>query len=653
MDKYIRLKEGKARRHGKVYNWVTAMYGKIWNDEDVYDLKSVETEFPAIVFNVSLTTVVTLTSESTVSPLNDNKIDFRISFDESDNEHYTGMKSVRYGVSKVLDTTYWGFLRIITTVSNNNEKFPYLKKDEYELISIIWMMQGVYEMPSKLEGLHKGYDRMQKIISQLNQLNTKPEDEDINLKFLRALPSSWSQVALTLKTKGGLELLSFDDLYYKLKTLEVDVKGYTTFSSSQFARPSHSAFVSATSAGKKMSYGDSPNYSSITTYSVSSNSKTGSHGSDFKQIEKLDLEEMDLKWQMAMLSVRVHKFEQKARRKIDFDKKESATFNKKKVRCYKCQQRGHFAIECRPKGGNDKQRYSSFKIKEIGKKEEDSKALITVDTAKGGNDKQRYSSFKIKEIGKKEEDSKALITVDTLVDWTNHDGETDEVIASKEFGMIAGCDTKDAIKEGAAKIYNFVTRADTEEANTADDAREFALMGVTSETAKKDLQTKLDSHLVQTEKWRNSSKNLFRLIDSSMSVRIKVGLGFNNFISENELGWDDSAFSVFSTNSKDVEGRPLFYRFAKADSMKAVPSHLSGDYTSLSDHNDLDELQISYGTKSSTSSDYKSMSNDFVSCDDSDKSSEVNSNDFASNDSSVKYSDPKPNDSTSCASTSN
>ncbi|GJX70954.1 hypothetical protein Tco_0308125 [Tanacetum coccineum] len=66
---------------------------------------------------------------------------------------------------------------------------------------------------SEVEGLHKGYDRIQKILSQLNQLKAKPEDEDINLKFLRALPSSWSQVALTLKTKGGLELLSFDDLF--------------------------------------------------------------------------------------------------------------------------------------------------------------------------------------------------------------------------------------------------------------------------------------------------------------------------------------------------------------------------------------------------------------------------------------------------------
>ncbi|GKA26556.1 hypothetical protein Tco_0712665 [Tanacetum coccineum] len=51
MKEYIRLEEEKARRRGKVYNWETATYGKIWYDEDVHDLKSVETEFPAIVFD--------------------------------------------------------------------------------------------------------------------------------------------------------------------------------------------------------------------------------------------------------------------------------------------------------------------------------------------------------------------------------------------------------------------------------------------------------------------------------------------------------------------------------------------------------------------------------------------------------------------------
>nr|GFD04209.1 hypothetical protein [Tanacetum cinerariifolium] len=86
--------------------------------------------------------------------------------------------------------------------------------------------------------------------------------------------------------------------------------------------------------------------------------------------------------------------------------------------------------------------------------------------------------------------------------------------------------------------------------------------------------------------------------------------------------------------------------------MTVVPPPLFGDYTSLSDHIDLDKLQMSYGTKSSTSSDSKFVSNDFVSCDDSDKSLEVNTNDFTSSDCSVKTLEPKPNDSTSYALTS-
>ncbi|GKA79082.1 hypothetical protein Tco_0785678, partial [Tanacetum coccineum] len=89
IKEYIRLEEEKARRHGKVYNWETAMYGRIWCNEDVHDLRSVETEFPTIIFDNVFPSEVTPSYEPTVSPLNDNKIDFRISFDESDDEDYT------------------------------------------------------------------------------------------------------------------------------------------------------------------------------------------------------------------------------------------------------------------------------------------------------------------------------------------------------------------------------------------------------------------------------------------------------------------------------------------------------------------------------------------------------------------------------------
>ncbi|GKD35229.1 hypothetical protein Tco_1250738 [Tanacetum coccineum] len=93
MEVYIRLEEEKAHRRGKVYNWKTATYGKIRYDEDVHDLGSVETEFPVIVFNDTLTSEAALSCEPTVSSLNDNEIDFRISFDESDDEDCTPMVS--------------------------------------------------------------------------------------------------------------------------------------------------------------------------------------------------------------------------------------------------------------------------------------------------------------------------------------------------------------------------------------------------------------------------------------------------------------------------------------------------------------------------------------------------------------------------------
>nr|GEY00692.1 putative ribonuclease H-like domain-containing protein [Tanacetum cinerariifolium] len=98
IEEYIRLEEEKTRRGGKVYNRETTTYGKIWCDEDVHDLRSVETEFPAIFYNDALTFEVALSCEPTVSPLNNNQIDFRISFDESDDEDYM-VRSARPTVS--------------------------------------------------------------------------------------------------------------------------------------------------------------------------------------------------------------------------------------------------------------------------------------------------------------------------------------------------------------------------------------------------------------------------------------------------------------------------------------------------------------------------------------------------------------------------
>ncbi|GJT43733.1 hypothetical protein Tco_0952448 [Tanacetum coccineum] len=87
MKEYIRLQEEKAQRHGRTFNWQTATYGKMkYYEEEDDSFTNFETEYPAIVFDD--TSDATLSCEPTVSPLNENEIDFRIPFDESDDKDY-------------------------------------------------------------------------------------------------------------------------------------------------------------------------------------------------------------------------------------------------------------------------------------------------------------------------------------------------------------------------------------------------------------------------------------------------------------------------------------------------------------------------------------------------------------------------------------
>ncbi|GJZ15842.1 hypothetical protein Tco_0551519 [Tanacetum coccineum] len=89
MEEYIRLEEEKARKHAKVFNWQTATYGKIRIDDDLHDLSSMETEFPTIVIDDDFAPQDTLQCKSQVSTLVNDEIEFRISFDESNDEDYT------------------------------------------------------------------------------------------------------------------------------------------------------------------------------------------------------------------------------------------------------------------------------------------------------------------------------------------------------------------------------------------------------------------------------------------------------------------------------------------------------------------------------------------------------------------------------------
>ncbi|GJY60500.1 hypothetical protein Tco_0461157, partial [Tanacetum coccineum] len=96
--------------------------------------------------------------------------------------------------------------------------------------------------------------------------------------------------------------MSFDDLYNKLRSLELDVKIGHSYGVKAVAAPTHYAFIGAASSGSKLTYFDQQNQDMIYE--------------DFNQVDQLEMEELDLKWQMAMLSLRINIFEKKAGRNV-------------------------------------------------------------------------------------------------------------------------------------------------------------------------------------------------------------------------------------------------------------------------------------------------------------------------------------------------
>nr|GEW18054.1 ribonuclease H-like domain-containing protein [Tanacetum cinerariifolium] len=168
-----------------------------------------------------------------------------------------------------------------------------------------------------------------KLVSQLETHGVSLSQEDVNLKFLRSLPFKWKTHTLIWRNKADLEEHSLDDLFKSLKIYEAKVRH-----SSSIGNPTQNlAFVS------------------------SSNTDSTTDSTDVD-----DLKEIDLRWQMAMLTMRARRFLQKTCRNLSDNKVTTMGFDISKVECYNYHRKGHFARECRsPKdtrmsGANEPQR---------------------------------------------------------------------------------------------------------------------------------------------------------------------------------------------------------------------------------------------------------------------------------------------------------
>ncbi|GKD48774.1 hypothetical protein Tco_1277750, partial [Tanacetum coccineum] len=131
IKEYIRLQEEKALSRGETFNWQTATYGTMGYCEDVDDcFTNFETKFPAIVLDNTLTSDAAISCGPTVSPLNDNEIDFRISFDESDDEDYTVVYNEKSFSYKIISINY---LKTDSKNDNNKVNMPLFPSAEPEV----------------------------------------------------------------------------------------------------------------------------------------------------------------------------------------------------------------------------------------------------------------------------------------------------------------------------------------------------------------------------------------------------------------------------------------------------------------------------------------------------------------------------------------
>ncbi|GKD56035.1 hypothetical protein Tco_1289422 [Tanacetum coccineum] len=188
------------------------------------------------------------------------------------------------------------------------------------------------------------------------------------------------------RNKADLDTMSMDDLYNNLKVYEPKVKGMSSSSSStqniafvsssnnntsitnravnttQAVNTAHGVSTASTQVNDAYSINiDNLSDAIICAFFASQPNSPQLVHENLQQIHPDDMEEMDLRWQIAMLTMRARRFLKNTGRKITVNGNETIGFDKSKVGCYNCHKRRHFAREYRAPRNQDNKNKESLR----------------------------------------------------------------------------------------------------------------------------------------------------------------------------------------------------------------------------------------------------------------------------------------------------
>nr|GEV73758.1 hypothetical protein [Tanacetum cinerariifolium] len=194
-----------------------------------------------------------------------------------------------------------------------------------------------------------------------HQLQFKVEQDDLNQKFLTSLAPEWLMHTIVWRNRSDHDTMSLA----KHSSGNEDGNTACVLTASTNV-PTASASVATISQDTACAY--------ITSQSSGFQIKF----EDINQIDEDDIEEMDIKWNMALLSMWADKFWKRTGKKISIQGSDVAGFDKSKVECFNCYKTGHFARECRALRSQDRGRRDNFR--QGSKAEEQApKALMAID----------------------------------------------------------------------------------------------------------------------------------------------------------------------------------------------------------------------------------------------------------------------------------
>ncbi|GJV87733.1 hypothetical protein Tco_1531671 [Tanacetum coccineum] len=452
-----------------------------------------------------------------------------------------------------------------------------------------------------------------------------PEDHLVKFHKITDAKEMWEAIKFRFGGNNEFKKMQKYILKQQFKSFSVSNskvlhKSYDRFQSLLSQLEIHGAGVSTEDSNQKF----------VRLYASLQQTECGVFFSIALAVDEFDLEEMDLKWQVAMIFMRMKKFYKKTRRKLHFDAKEPVGFDKTKVEYFfNCHNTWHFARECRLKGNQESRRRDAgntgYKAKDNGRrpgKQEEPKALVTLDgdgvdwTGHAEDEQENFalmaysnsgSNTKVTSCSKECEESYAKLK--KLYDEQREQLGDASIEIQAYTQALKKVEAQLVCHQQNQLVYEEKIRfmkIDLDDKTNVLTYHKKLLAEAVKE--KEELKTKL-------ENFQSSSKGLSKLLNSQMSAKDKSGLGYGDQIHEGVLSYENEVLeSVFDSRSSDVEDSHVYDRFAKVEGMHAVPPPMTGIYMPPKSDFGIDESNFTYGPKQSKTSESAANTSDFVSC---------------------------------------